>query len=66
MCAAELLCICAVAMSLEYLNIPNLFTAIIVYKWPAILLASNAKLKSNGHIEKKAYEELCHPIFLKQ
>ena len=53
MCTAELLCICAVAIPLEYLNIPNLFTAIVVYKWPAILLASNAKLKSNCQIDKK-------------
>lgn len=65
-CTAELLCICAVAVSLLCLNAPNLFTAIIVCKWPAILLDTNAKLKSNGQIEKKARREQCHPVFVKQ
>lgn len=47
-CTVELLCVYAVATSLEYLSTHDLLTAITVYKWPSILMAGKAKSKSCG------------------
>lgn len=44
-CVRAALCICGVAISLEYLSVNNLLTVVIVYKW-LVILASNAEFKS--------------------